>query len=117
MKKIRGIYDERWWLDYLEGELVMGSNKSITEDMEALLKSSLNDRRTLKELERVRVLVKEADDVVLPEDLRVYDNLHDKIMMAVEETEVSGEGKDDLAYESQSFAAMWTALTRRWQEL
>lgn len=52
-------------------------------------------RRSKLMLEWIESVVKETDDVVLPEDLRVYDNLHDRIMLAI----------DDAATENSSIGA------------
>ena len=111
-----GIYDDEDWLDFMEDELDLNSMK----DREVLLLNSLADRRTLRELERLRDLVKETDEVALPEDGHYYDRLHEKIMLGVDEN-VNGrcpELHDAFTPEAKlGFAAMWTALTTGWMEI
>ena len=111
-EKTIGFYDDDWWLEYMEKELDMNT----MQDMEVLLKNSPADHRKLRELEWVRKLVKDSDDVALPEDGRVYDQLHAKVMASVHESALRGHaatvpfGSLD---ERPNLAAMWTALTRR----
>lgn len=86
--KMKGFYDDDWWLDYLENEV----DSLMKKKMDVSLGVSLIDRRTFKGLEKFRKLIKNSDEVVLPEDLSVYDKLHEKIMDAVED--VDGEIAD-----------------------
>jgi hypothetical protein len=80
----RTYCDELAWLDYMEGEL----DPNLAIDMSLLLKNSPGDRKRLDRLWRARTLVKASEYVLVPEDARVYECLHDKIMSAVEEKEI-----------------------------
>jgi DNA polymerase III psi subunit len=78
----------------MEGEL----DPSCAQDMERLLKNSPGDRKRLERLWRAKKLIKEADEVLLTEDAREYDRLHDQIMSAIERaTSVSEEKETNLA--------------------
>jgi hypothetical protein len=57
-------------------------------------------------LEKTRKLVEACDDVVMPEDGRFYDRLHEKIMAAVEEADQ--KSKD--VTESEGAQLSWTDL-------
>ncbi len=69
-------WDEEWWLEFLEGE----TDPSLKADLEVLLKSSSADRALLERWKRAKAWVGSTDDIVLPEDGRVYDRMHAKIM-------------------------------------
>lgn len=75
------LYKDDWWLEHLEEEL----EPNLREDLELLLMSSKEDRRVFESLERTRRLVKESDDVALPESGLYYQDLHDRIMSAIDE--------------------------------
>jgi len=109
-----GLYDENWWLEYLEGEL----EPSLKEDLKILLKNSPADRNCLNQLERVKNLVKESDEEALPEDGRYYDDLHDRIMAAIEEEPLASEEKEEdkpVNEVKRSWtASVWCAFARRW---
>lgn len=93
-----GRFDESWWLEYMEGEF----DPSYARDLEQLLKNSPADRRRLRQLERTRRLVKDADEVALPEDARAYDQLHQRIMTAVEKSgDASLESESRVSHESE----------------
>ncbi len=72
------------WLEHMETEMEPVCRASEVEDFELLLKNSPKDFETLESLKRVRVLVKKSDDVALPESGHYYDQLHSKIMAAIE---------------------------------
>ncbi len=71
---------ELWWIDYLEDEL----EPNFKQDLSMLLHNSLPEQRRLEVLKRLRQLVKECEESVLPEDSSYYDGLHDRIMAAVD---------------------------------
>lgn len=78
-------YHDDWWIEHLEDEL----DKNLKEDLDLFLENSKSDRKVFDSLKRTRQLLKESDDVTLPESGLVYRDLHNKIMMAIdEETEV-----------------------------
>lgn len=114
-----GYFDDEWWLEFMEKEMDM----ELAKDMEYFLTHSLPDRKALKQLERLRNLVKETDEVALPEDGRFYDRFHAKIMASVHESALRGDAALVPAsgpvqgMEGKSFSAVWCALTRRWSEL
>lgn len=72
---------EELWLDFLEDEL----EPSFRRDLTVLLINSVEARQHLLDLKDVRTLVKESDDVNLPEDGAYYLRLHDRIMEAIDE--------------------------------
>lgn len=72
------------WLEYMENELP--AREAL--QMEMLLVHSAMDRRILKNLEAVKTAAQQADSVVLPTEPAYFDNLHDKIMARIEQTEV-----------------------------
>ena len=72
-------YAEDWWLEYLEGEL----EASFAKDMALLLVNSAADKESLAGLRRTRELLKEAGDVALPEDGRIFENMQARIMNEV----------------------------------
>lgn len=99
-KKFVGLNDDDWWLDYLEKQvdmerdvaLALACNKSlqsgkVNKDRDIFLRQTLGEQSALKNLLEVRTLVKESDEVVLPEDLRIYDSLHDRIMAEINPAE------------------------------
>ncbi len=71
---------EQWWIDYLEDEL----EPNLKQDLSMLLHNSLPAQRRLEVLKRLRQLVKECEEAILPEDPSYYDGLHDRIMAAVD---------------------------------
>ncbi len=115
-----GLCNEAWWLDYIEGEY----DSDMRGDSELLLTNSPGDRKRLDKLVKTRKLVRESDEVELPEDGRIYDLLHDKIMAAVEKlengvsTENRSEESEDLdetiTVKSSWPVQLWSGLWRRW---
>lgn len=132
-----GRFDDIWWLEYLEGEF----EPSMQKDLQLLLENSPFDRKRLRQLESARRLIKDADEVALPEDGRVYSRLHDRIMACIEEIGSDDENETgapvdiapgDFAGETcveddeshrvddakRSWAAsVWCAFTRRWTQV
>lgn len=113
-----GLYDENWWLEYLEGEL----EPNLKEDLKLLLKNSPADRRCASQLERARRLIKESDEEMLPEDGRYYDDLHDRIMAAIdEEAWAEEEEKEEVKPIDEAkrswTASVWCAFARRWMPI
>lgn len=78
-------YADDWWLEFLEGELEPG----LEQDMAQLLTNSNADRQTLQSLAITREVIKLADESLLPEDGRYYDQLHARIMAEVRATSSS----------------------------
>ncbi len=75
---------DEWWIDFIEGDL----EPSLEEDLKLLLLSSDADRKRLAELQVFREQVRQSEDVYMPESGQFYENMHDKIMAAVEQTEM-----------------------------
>ncbi len=75
------IFRKEGWLEHLEREV----DPNLREDLELLLKNSTADRKEFSQLKATRELVKKSDDVLLPESGIYFENLHDKIMAAIEE--------------------------------
>jgi tRNA A22 N-methylase len=76
-------YADDWWLEFLEGEL----EPSLEQDMAQLVLNSEADRKTLQGLAATREWVKLADESLLPEDGRYYDQLHARIMKEIRAAE------------------------------
>lgn len=79
------IYRDDWWLEYVEGE----ADPSLTLDLKILLQRSRADRKICESLVKTREVIKSADPVSVPEDGHYYDNLHSRIMAAVNEAPTS----------------------------
>jgi hypothetical protein len=71
------------WIEHLEDEC----EENLRRDLDLLLSNSKPDRQVLQGLKKVRKMVKDSDEVLLPESGLFYENLHDKIMAAVEDVE------------------------------
>jgi hypothetical protein len=76
-------------VEYLEGEL----EPSFEADLTLLLLNSRPDRARLEEFKNLRELIKGSDQVFLPENGATYQNLHDRIMTAIDERRRSREPK------------------------
>ena len=76
----RSLCSDDWWLEYLEGEI----REEFHMDIELLLKKSPGDYRKLAQLAETRELISDSDDVHAPEDDRLNESLHDRIMAALE---------------------------------
>jgi hypothetical protein len=72
------LVPDETWMDFVEEEL----DETFKQDLSALLMNSQSDKNNMNGIKTLRDLIKSTDDVLLPEDGRVYDNLHDKIMAA-----------------------------------
>jgi hypothetical protein len=66
------------WVDFVENEL----DSTFQEDLSLLLVNSQADKQQVETITKLRGLIKGSDDVVLPEDGRIYEALHDRIMAA-----------------------------------
>ncbi len=73
------------WLEHLEEEIEPQCLTDEKSDLEMVLKNSPEDLGVLESLKRVRAAVKSLDDVALPESGHYYDNLHAKIMAAIDD--------------------------------
>jgi hypothetical protein len=71
---------DEWWIDLMERDM----DDSLREDVTLLLTNSRGDRARMEELKSLRELIKDSDEVPLPEDGTVYEDLHDRIMAAVD---------------------------------
>lgn len=79
------------WVEHLEDEM---EPLTFDEDLELLLQNSEEDRALFESLKQTRILVKKSDDVALPESGQFYDNLHSKIMAAIEQDEILNGSRD-----------------------
>lgn len=70
--------NEEVWLDFAEDEL----DETFKKDLSLLLMNSQADQQQVNTINKLRELIKSSDEILLPEDGRVYENLHDKIMAA-----------------------------------
>ncbi len=66
------------WVDFVENEL----DATFQEDLSLLLVNSQADKQQVETITKLRDLIKGSDDVCLPEDGRIYEALHDRIMAA-----------------------------------
>jgi hypothetical protein len=121
-----GLCSDDWWLEYNEGEYA----KIMVSDIEILLKNSPGDRKRLERLKNARKLIADSDTTELPEDGRVYDRLHDRIMNAIARSETpidtdmtDSQGAKSLDFEESDEStsvkyswptALWSGLWRRW---
>lgn len=72
------------WLEHLEEEMEAQCRAEEAADKDLLLKNSPADLETYEALKRVRATVKSTDDVAMPESGHYYDQLHAKIMAAID---------------------------------
>lgn len=80
------------WVEHLEEEIEPKCSASEKEDLDLVLKNSPEDFAIRDSLKRVRAAVKSLDDVALPESGHYYDDLHSKIMAAIDdEIAMNGE--------------------------
>jgi hypothetical protein len=73
------------WLEHLEEEIEPRCLIAEKDDLELVLKNSPEDLAVRESLKRVRAAVKSLDEVALPESGHYYDNLHLKIMAAIDD--------------------------------
>ena len=83
-----GLVKDDLWLEHLESEIEFELKNDFAEDLELLLGNSKADAKRLASIERTRQLLKSSDDVAMPESGEFYQNLHDKIMAAVDAEEL-----------------------------
>ena len=70
------IYREDWWVEFVEGEV----EPNLRTDMQWALQNSARDLWQVESLRETRALVKEADDVAMPEDGRIDQRIHMAVM-------------------------------------
>lgn len=75
------LFQDDWWLEHLEEEL----EPNLREDLELLVKNSRADRNILESLKTTRRLLKESDEVPMPESGLFYESLHAKIMSSLDD--------------------------------
>src|SRR4051812_18370810 len=85
------IVNEEVWLDFLEGELDIDFEK----DLSVLLMYSQADQQQVDTITKLRDLIKGSDEVLLPEDGRVYEDLHNRIMAATENMQPGTAVRED----------------------
>ncbi|MEK7355260.1 MAG: hypothetical protein AAB250_02345 [Bdellovibrionota bacterium] len=78
------LYKADWWVDHLEAEI----EPNLAEDLELLLKNSKEDKAILASLKRTRQAIKASGDVAMPESGHYYNDLHNKIMAAIDFEEI-----------------------------
>lgn len=74
---------DQWWIDYMEGECEAG----LHEGLELLLRRSEKEQKKLSEYEGLRTLIKDADDVYVPESGTYYAEQRRRVMKAILESE------------------------------
>jgi hypothetical protein len=82
--RAESLYKADWWVEHLEDEI----EPNLAEDLELLLKNSKEDHKILASLKRTRQAVKASDDVAMPESGLYYNDLHNKIMAAIDFEEI-----------------------------
>jgi hypothetical protein len=87
----QNIVDEEVWLDFAEGELDIDFGK----DLSVLLMNSQADQQQVDTITKLRDLIKGSDEVLLPEDGRVYEELHNRIMAATENMQPGTAVRED----------------------
>ena len=87
--RARNLFAAEGWVEHLEDEM---EPLTFDQDLDLLLKNSEEDRALFESLKVTREAVKRSDDVALPESGHYYDNLHSKIMAAIEQEEIEGRG-------------------------
>ncbi len=108
--RAKNLFAAEGWVEHLEDEM---EPMTFDQDLDLLLKNSEEDRALFESLKKTREAVKRADDVALPESGHYYDNLHSKIMAAIEQEEIDGRGierhaRKVVAKSRRSFA--WTQV-------
>jgi hypothetical protein len=78
------LYKADWWVEHLEAEI----EPNLAEDLELLLKNSKEDHKILASLKATRQAIKASDDVAMPESGLYYNDLHNKIMAAIDFEEI-----------------------------
>lgn len=103
-------YADDWWLEFLEGEL----DPSLEQDMAQLMINSEADRQTLQQLAMTRELVKLADNTLLPEDGRYYDQFHARIMREVRTVEQTSINEPQVESGAAAEADVRDRLREKW---
>ena len=84
------VADAATWLEHMEQETEIHALAEEAADRDLLLQNSPADLATYESLKRVRAAVKSLnDDVALPESGLFYDQLHAKIMAAIDEEDAA----------------------------
>lgn len=79
-RRAEALYATEGWVERLEDEVATDHDA----DLDLLLKNSESDRALFESLKKTRMIVKKSDDVALPESGQYYDELHTKIMAAID---------------------------------
>ncbi len=85
MKSNHEFESDQWWIDYMEGECEPG----LHDGLELLLRRSDKEQKKLARYEGLRNLIKEADDVYLPESGNYYAEQRRNVMKAIMQAERS----------------------------
>ncbi len=83
MKSNHEFVSDQWWIDYMEGECEPG----LQDGLELLLRRSDKEQKKLAKYEGLRNLIKEADDVYLPENGNYYAEQRRNVMRAIMQSE------------------------------
>lgn len=83
MKSNHEFESDQWWIDYMEGECEPG----LHDGLELLLRRSDKEQKKLARYEGLRNLIKEADDVYLPESGNYYAEQRRNVMRAIMQSE------------------------------
>lgn len=82
--RAESLYKADWWVEHLEAEI----EPNLAEDLDVLLKNSKEDHKILASLKSTRQAIKASDDVAMPESGLYYNDLHNKIMAAIDFEEI-----------------------------
>ena len=83
MRSNHEFESDQWWIDYMEGECEPG----LQDGLELLLRRSDKEQKKLARYEGLRNLIKQADDVYLPESGNYYAEQRRNVMKAIMQSE------------------------------
>lgn len=75
---------DNWWLDYVEGEV----DASTRAEMKSILRHSSSDQDLVKSLSDTKSLIKEHAEEAPSSSDDFFNQMHDKIMAKIEQTEM-----------------------------
>ena len=103
LRPATAVVSEETWIDFNENEL----DETFEQDLSLLLLNSQADKQQANGIKTLRDLIKSSDDVVLPEDGRIYEALHDRIMAAVADKQ-PGTAVREEDFKNVSFLSRFT---------
>ena len=103
LRPATAVVSEETWIDFNENEL----DETFEQDLSLLLLNSQADKQQADGIKTLRDLIKSSDNVVLPEDGRIYEALHDRIMAAVADKQ-PGTAVREEDFKNVSFLSRFT---------